>query len=51
MRGPPIAAGVPYQIFGILLSPMIAASAMSFSSVSYDCQRAPAYAQAVIILS
>jgi Cu+-exporting ATPase len=30
----PIAAGVLYPVFGILLSPMIAAAAMSFSSVS-----------------
>jgi P-type Cu+ transporter len=32
--GIPIAAGVLYPFFGILLSPMIAALAMSFSSVS-----------------
>ncbi|WP_394993793.1 heavy metal translocating P-type ATPase [Emticicia sp.] len=32
--GVPIAAGVLYPLFGILLSPMIAALAMSFSSVS-----------------
>ena len=32
--GLPIAAGVLYPFFGILLSPMIAAAAMSFSSVS-----------------
>jgi Cu+-exporting ATPase len=32
--GVPIAAGVLYPIFGLLLSPMIAAAAMSFSSVS-----------------
>ena len=32
--GVPIAAGVLYPFFGILLSPMIAAAAMSFSSVS-----------------
>ena len=32
--GIPIAAGVLYPVFGILLSPMIAAAAMSFSSVS-----------------
>ncbi len=32
--GVPIAAGVLYPAFGILLSPMIAALAMSFSSVS-----------------
>jgi Cu+-exporting ATPase len=32
--GVPIAAGVLYPFFGILLSPMIAGAAMSFSSVS-----------------
>lgn len=32
--GVPIAAGVLFPVFGILLSPMIAAIAMSFSSVS-----------------
>jgi Cu+-exporting ATPase len=32
--GVPIAAGVLYPFTGILLSPMIAAAAMSFSSVS-----------------
>jgi Cu+-exporting ATPase len=32
--GVPLAAGVLYPAFGILLSPMIAAAAMSFSSVS-----------------
>ncbi|UXP33870.1 heavy metal translocating P-type ATPase [Reichenbachiella agarivorans] len=32
--GVPIAAGVLYPVFGVLLSPMIAAVAMSFSSVS-----------------
>ncbi|MCL5287891.1 MAG: heavy metal translocating P-type ATPase [Acidobacteria bacterium] len=32
--GVPIAAGVLYPFFGLLLSPMIAAAAMSFSSVS-----------------
>jgi P-type Cu+ transporter len=32
--GIPIAAGVLYPVFGMLLSPMIAAAAMSFSSVS-----------------
>jgi Cu+-exporting ATPase len=34
MLGVPIAAGVLYPVFGLLLSPMIAAAAMSFSSVS-----------------
>lgn len=32
--GIPIAAGVLFPVFGLLLSPMIAAAAMSFSSVS-----------------
>tara|TARA_R110002074_G_scaffold49712_2_gene126873 strand:- start:20032 stop:22302 length:2271 start_codon:yes stop_codon:yes gene_type:complete len=32
--GVPIAAGVLYPVFGLLLSPMIAAAAMSFSSLS-----------------
>ncbi|MDH3505359.1 MAG: copper-transporting ATPase, partial [Nitrospirota bacterium] len=32
--GVPIAAGILYPTFGILLSPMIAAAAMTFSSVS-----------------
>ena len=32
--GVPIAAGVLYPLFGLLLSPMIAGAAMSFSSVS-----------------
>jgi Cu+-exporting ATPase len=32
--GVPVAAGLLYPFFGILLSPMIAAAAMSFSSVS-----------------
>ena len=32
--GVPLAAGVLYPFFGLLLSPMIAAAAMSFSSVS-----------------
>jgi len=30
----PIAAGVLYPVFGLLLSPIIASAAMSFSSVS-----------------
>jgi len=34
LLGVPVAAGILYPIFGILLSPMIAAAAMSFSSVS-----------------
>jgi Cu+-exporting ATPase len=32
--GVPIAAGAAYPVFGLLLSPMLAAAAMSFSSVS-----------------
>jgi Cu+-exporting ATPase len=32
--GVPIAAGVLFPVFGLLLNPMIAAAAMSFSSVS-----------------
>jgi len=32
--GVPLAAGVLYPLFGLLLNPMIAAAAMSFSSVS-----------------
>lgn len=34
MLGVPVAAGVLFPIFGVLLSPMLAAAAMSFSSVS-----------------
>jgi Cu+-exporting ATPase len=34
MVGVPIAAGVLYPVFGLLLSPMIASAAMTFSSVS-----------------
>ena len=32
--GGPVAAGILYPVFGLLLSPMIAAAAMSRSSVS-----------------
>ena len=32
--GVPVAAGALYPVFGILLSPMIAAAAMALSSVS-----------------
>jgi len=32
--GVPIAAGVLYPVFGLLLSPILAAAAMSLSSVS-----------------
>ncbi len=34
LGGVPIAAGVLYPVFGLLLSPMIAAAAMALSSVS-----------------
>ena len=34
LLGVPIATGILYSFFGILLSPMIASAAMSFSSVS-----------------
>jgi len=32
--GVPVAAGIFFPVFGLLLSPMLAATAMSFSSVS-----------------
>jgi P-type Cu+ transporter len=32
--GVPVAAGILYPVLGLLLNPMIAAAAMSFSSVS-----------------
>src|SRR3546814_5607324 len=34
VAGIPVAAGVPYPVFGLLLSPVIAAAAMALSSVS-----------------
>ena len=46
--GIPVAAGVLYPLFGILLSPVVAALAMSLSSVSVIAQRAaPAGDEAV----
>ena len=33
-QGVPVAAGILYPVIGLLLSPMIAAAAMSLSSVS-----------------
>ncbi len=46
--GVPVAAGILYPIFGLLLSPIIAAAAMSLSSVSVIVQRhAVAQRQAV----
>ena len=34
LLGVPVAAGVLFPVFGLLLSPMLAAAAMSLSSVS-----------------
>ena len=37
--GVPLAAGILYPLVGLLLSPMIAAAAMTISSVFSDYQR------------
>jgi Cu+-exporting ATPase len=37
--GVPVAAGVLYPLLGVLLSPMIASAAMTFSSVSVIAMR------------
>ena len=37
--GVPIAAGVLFPVLGLLLSPMIASAAMTFSSVSVIAER------------
>ena len=41
--GVPVAAGILYPFTGLLLSPMIAAAAMSLSSVSVIGNRAATY--------
>lgn len=48
--GVPIAAGVLYPIFGILLSPMIAAAAMSLSSFSVIANAAIAPFETIILV-
>ena len=48
--GVPIAAGVLYPFFGMLLSPIFAAAAMSFSSVVGDHQRPPPPPSKAVIL-